>query len=163
MKEQLLIAVPLALEFHADQMYGDSKNPYIYHLNGVDQLIISVYSDNKREPSEPYSKEPGDLMDLLRSLSYLHDIIEDTECTYQILRDRGICERLIHSVCAITKVEGEDYLDYMRRVLSNDLAKKVKIADTVFNLSHSIFDGATRRVEKYKRQLDILKGFEVIS
>lgn len=162
MKEQLPIAVRLAVEFHAGQFYGESDKDYMYHLYMVDQLVIAAYADKNRSHSEPFSKEQGDLVDLLRALAYLHDIIEDTDCTYEILRDRGICEQLTTSVRAISKVEGEEYLDYMRRVLSNDLAQRVKLCDTASNLAHSVIDRSERRINKYSRQLDILKGFEVI-
>lgn len=162
MKEQLPIAAKLAVEYHDGQFYGDTDKDYMYHLCMVDRLVIAAYADKSRSHNDPYSKEPGDLIDLLRSLAYLHDIIEDTDCTYEILRERGICEQLITSVRAITKVEGEPYLDYMRRVLADDLATKVKISDTATNLAHSLYDGSERRVNKYSRQLDILKGFEVI-
>lgn len=162
MKEQLNIAVELAIEFHAGQSYGDTSNQYMYHLYHVDQLVIAAYADKNRSHCDPYSKEPGDLIDLLRALAYLHDIIEDTECTYEILRDRGICEDLIEAVRAISKVPGEEYLDYMRRVLSNDLAKKCKMCDTATNLAHSVIEQAQGRVKKYTRQLSILKGWEVI-
>lgn len=66
MKRQLDIAVELAVEAHMRQMYG--KLPYIAHLYEVDQLVIQSYADPDRSNSDPYSKEPGDEMDMLRSL-----------------------------------------------------------------------------------------------
>lgn len=160
MQEQLTIAVPLAIEYHGDQKYGDSDLPYIYHLNCVDQLVISAYVPKDRDHSEPYSKEPGDEIDLLRSLAYLHDAKEDTHIADQIMLDAGICQVLVDAVTAISKVDGESYPDYMRKVMANPLSLKVKIADTASNLAHSIFAQNQRRVDKYRRQLNILKGFE---
>lgn len=162
MQEQLVIAVPLAIEYHGEQKYGDSDLPYIYHLNCVDQLVISAYAPKGLSHSEQYSKEPGDEIDLLRALSYLHDVKEDTNITDQIMLDAGICQELIDAVNAISKVDGEKYSDYMIKVMSNPLALKVKIADTATNLAHSVFSQNERRIEKYSRQLNILKGFEQI-
>lgn len=160
MQEQLTIAVPLAIEYHGDQKYGDSNLPYIYHLNCVDQLVIAAYAPKDRNHADPYSKEPGDEIDLLRSLAYLHDSKEDTHITDQIMLDAGLCQELVDAVTAISKVDGEAYPDYLRKVMANPLALKVKIADTASNLTHSIFAQNQRRIEKYCRQLNILKGLE---
>lgn len=160
MQEQLTIAVPLAIEFHAGQTYGDSDLPYVYHLNCVDELVIAAYVPKDRDHSEQYSKEPGDEIDLLRSLAYLHDAKEDTHLTDQIMLDAGLCQELVDAVTAISKVEGEAYPDYLRKVMANPLALKVKISDTATNLAHSIFAQNERRIEKYMRQINILKGFE---
>ncbi|AEO14548.1 hypothetical protein ORF_0028 [Pseudomonas phage phiPto-bp6g] len=159
MQEQLTIAVPLAIEYHGEQKYGDSDLPYIYHLNCVDQLIISAYAPKDRGHGEPYSKEPGDEIDNLRAIAFLHDILEDTTCTVFDLIDAGLSDDVINAVIAITK-KGDSYEDYLRIVMSNPLALKVKTADTATNLAHSIFDKNEHRIEKYSRQLDILKGFE---
>lgn len=162
MKEQLTIAVDLALEYHGDQKYGDSDYPYIYHLNNVDQLVIAAYAPKDRGHHEPYSKEPGDEIDLLRALSYLHDVKEDTHITDQDMINAGICQILVDAVNAISKVKGESYAEYMHKVMANPLSLKVKIADTATNLAHSIYDQNERRIEKYKKQLSILKGFEKV-
>lgn len=163
MKEQLNIAVPLAIEYHGDQKYGDSEKPYVYHLASVDKLVISAYVPKDLDHSEQYSKEPGDEIDLVRSLAYLHDVKEDTHITHitdKIMLDAGLCQELVDAVTAISKVKDESYPDYLRKVMANPLALKVKIADTATNLAHSIFAQNERRIEKYMSQLNILKGFE---
>lgn len=159
MKEQLTIAVPLAIKYHGDQKYGDSGLPYIYHLKCVDQLIISAYVPKDRDHSEPYSKEPGDEIDNLRAIAYLHDVLEDTDCKVFDLIDAGLNDDVINAVIAVTK-KGDRYEDYLRIIMSDPLALKVKIADTATNLAHSIFAQNQRRIDKYVRQINILKGFE---
>ena len=159
MQEQLNIAVTLAIEYHGDQKYGDSDKPYIYHLACVDKLVISAYAPKDIGHYEPYSKEPGDEIDNLRAIAYLHDVLEDTDCKVFDLIDAGLNDDVINAVIAITK-KGDSYEDYLRIVMSNPLALKVKIADTATNLAHSIFAQNDRRIEKYMRQLNILKGFE---
>lgn len=157
MKEQLMIAVELATVAHNDQRYGEF--PYIYHLIQVDQLVIQAYANKDRTHSEPYSKEPGDEMDCLRAIAYLHDIIEDTDITYDDLRDAGICHDVITAVAYITKVEGELYHDYIAGINTNALARKVKLCDTSANLMNSIKEGNTKRINKYSKQLQLLGGF----
>lgn len=157
MKDQLTIAVELAVEAHMHQMYG--KNPYILHLHEVDQLVIQAYANKKRSGSEPYSKEPGDEMDCLRAIAYLHDIIEDTPMTFDELKAAGICERVAEAVLYITKTDGESYKDYIAGVKSNELARKVKLCDTSANLMNSIKEGNTKRINKYSKQIQLLGGF----
>lgn len=160
MKDQMTIAVELAIKYHEGQEYGDSGLPYIYHLKCVDDLVIAAYAPKDRTHSEPYSKHPGDEMDNLRAVAFLHDILEDTECTVPDLYDAGLNDLVVYAVVAITKYPDLRYEDYLQFVINNPLALKVKIADTATNLAHSVLDQNQRRIDKYIKQLNILKGFE---
>lgn len=162
MKSQMSIAVELAVKYHEDQKYGDSGLPYIYHLQQVDQLVIAAYKPKGLKHQEPYSKHPGDEMDNLRAIAFLHDILEDTGCSVSDLCESGISDEVVKAVIAITKYDDESYEDYLRSVMNNPLALKVKIADTASNLTHSVIDQNQRRIDKYIRQLNILKGFETL-
>ena len=157
MKEQMPIAVELAIRHHAEQKYGEL--PYIIHLAEVDRLVVQVYAPKEREHSEPYSKRPGDEMDNLRAIAFLHDIIEDTAVTSLDLAKAGITWEVIAAVEAMTKVKGEKYDDYIHRVLQNPLAVKVKLCDTSANLMNNIKEGNTKGIMKYTNQLQILGGF----
>lgn len=157
MISQLELAVPFALLKHEGQMYGDY--PYVIHLIEVDSLVVQVYADKERTHSEPYSKEQGDEIDCLRTIAYLHDVIEDTDATYDDLRELGICDDIIAAIAYITKVEGETYHDYIAGVNSNTLARKVKLCDTAANLMNSIKEGNTKRINKYSKQIQLLGGF----
>lgn len=156
-KDQLTIAVELAVEAHAKQMYG--KFPYIVHLYEVDQLVIKAFADKNRTGSEPYSKEPGDEMDCLRAVAYLHDILEDTPVTFDQLRESGICNEVAVAVEALTKIKGGSYYLYIENIVQNELARKVKLCDTSANLMNSIKEGNTKRINKYSNQIQLLGGF----
>lgn len=159
MKSQMSIAAELAVKYHEDQEYGDSGLPYIYHLHQVDQLVVAAYKPKGLKHHEPFSKHPGDEMDNLRAIAFLHDILEDTKCSVFKLIDAGLTDTVVEAILAITKKD-ETYEDYLRGVMNNPLALKVKIADTASNLAHSVIDQNQRRIDKYVRQLNILKGFE---
>lgn len=92
MKEQFIIAIDLATKWHDGQRYG--KLPYIAHLMDVDRWVIERNA-NVKSFGEPYSKEAGDRIDMLRAIAYLHDIFEDTDCDVFNLVDAGILS-LIH-------------------------------------------------------------------
>lgn len=155
MQEQLNIAIELALKAHEGQLYG--KLPYITHLVEVDALVVKAYCKNIH--SGPYSKEPGDYIDCLRAIAFLHDIIEDTETTVNDLTDAGICEDVALAVVKLTKTSDESYEDYIDAVNSFELARKVKLCDTAANLMNSIKEGNTKRINKYSKQIELLGGF----
>lgn len=155
-KDQLSIAIDLAIKYHGDQKYGDA--PYIFHLYQVDQNYIQMYMRNLA-PGEPYSKEFGDDVDCLRAICYLHDILEDTECTSMDLREAGLCDRVIYGVECITKIEGQPYNAYIDVVLCNEDSRKVKLCDTAANLSNSLKDMNAQRINKYTKQIQLLGGF----
>lgn len=60
------------------------------------------------------------------------------------------------AVVSVTKIKGESYKDYIKRVRANDLALKVKIADTLCNLEESVKIRDMKRIKKYTKQLELL-------
>lgn len=83
-------------------------------------------------------------------VALLHDIVEDTEITFEYLERAGFSEEVVNAVKAITRELEESYNDYMRRVVKNELAYKVKLADMMDNSDVTRFKtGATK--EQIKR------------
>jgi len=128
------LAWTFAVDFHSSQLYGDK--PYVYHLTQVAHSVAH----------RGYEYE---------CVGYLHDIIEDTECTEEVLR-RHFSEEIVDAVVAMTKLKGEYIVDYLARVMANDIAHVVKIHDTMCNLQESVKTKQWRRVTKYCKQLEIL-------
>lgn len=137
-------AFDFAQRKHNGQMYGDRQ--YTYHLNQVADLVYDMYN-----------KDP--LIDTLMAIAYLHDVSEDCGVTYdELAKEFNVC--IATSVIAISKREGESKADYLNRVLGNELARKVKICDTISNLMHSFLSGREKGMNKYPEQLMILqRGF----
>lgn len=68
-------------------------------------------------------------------VAWLHDVVEKGPgWTFQRLRDEGFSERVIEAVDAMSKREGEDYFEFVRRSIANPLARPVKRADLADNL-----------------------------
>lgn len=63
----------------------------------------------------------------------LHDLIEDTVCTFTYL-EYHYPDYIIDAVDAITRRENETYKSYMRRMVKNDIARRVKRQDILDNL-----------------------------
>jgi len=138
----------LAIELHKGQTYGDK--PYMYHINNVAQKVVFLYGKEK-----PTDDDELELL-LLLIIALLHDSIEDTTATTESLLDFGIPEALVHSIDCVTKREGESLNAYYKRVVSDDRAFKIKIADTLTNLEHSLQSNVQRRINKYVNQLEQL-------
>ena len=126
-------AAAIAREAHAGQFRRDGVTPYILHPQAVAARVA------------------GD--PLAEALAWLHDTLEDTSATPELLREQGIPEEVIIGVSMLTKAEGADYEEYLRAIKANPLAKKVKIADMLSNLSDQ---PSEKQILKYAKGLVIL-------
>lgn len=135
----------MAMEWHDGQLYGEKA--YITHIADVEHKVIFLYKDD-------------DDIDLLRFIACLHDLFEDTECTEDEVRARlgryEALDDLIEALHAITKQKYEKREEYLIRCSANKLALKVKLADTLCNLEHSVRTGEERRILKYTNQINKL-------
>jgi (p)ppGpp synthase/HD superfamily hydrolase len=69
-----------------------------------------------------------------KTVALLHDTIEDGGMTPDKLRAFGFDETIVDAVVAITRNQGEDYFDFIRRCAQNPIARKVKMHDIEHNL-----------------------------
>ena len=95
-------------------------------------------------------------------IGVLHDVIEDSDWTFEMLEEEGFSPKIIDALKCLTKLsEDEDYDHFIARVKSNRLAIKVKLCDLVDNLDSSrlenITDSDVNRFMKYMRAYKFLK------
>ena len=93
----------------------------------------------------------------------LHDVVEDSDWTFEMLEEEGFAPAIIEALKCVTKLsEGEDYDDFISRVMTNPLAVKVKLYDIEDNLDVSRLDSLTdadvARCKKYLNARDRLKA-----
>jgi (p)ppGpp synthase/HD superfamily hydrolase len=62
----------------------------------------------------------------LMAIAVGHDLIEDTDVTFEELRELGISERILAGLKALTKIKGESESEYMAKLKSNRDAAIVK-------------------------------------
>lgn len=83
----------------------------------------------------------------------LHDVIEDTEITLNVLEKEGFSDEILKVLDLLTKRPGEDYNLFIGRICNNDMACRVKIADLQDNMNLTRIQNPTaedkKRVEKY--------------
>ena len=141
-------------EAHQGQRYGDRY--YTYHLRMVRNKIMELF-----EESKGLTPTYKDLQ--LSTVALGHDLFEDTYVTRELLLAEGYHEDIIHAIDLVTKREGVSYKEYLRTLSKDEIAWKVKVADTYANLTESIKDLDIKRSRKYATQIELLmkyKGWE---
>ena len=96
-------------------------------------------------------------------VAILHDVVEDSDWTFDRLKEEGFEDSVIESLRCVTKYsEEEDYQEFIKRAATNKIATKVKMADIEDNLDLSRLGTLTEkdltRIEKYKKALKYLKA-----
>ena len=96
-------------------------------------------------------------------VAILHDVVEDSDWTFERLKEEGFEDSVIESLRCVTKYsEEEDYQEFIKRATTNKIATKVKMADIEDNLDLSRLGTLTEkdltRIEKYKKALKHLKA-----
>jgi (p)ppGpp synthase/HD superfamily hydrolase len=84
----------------------------------------------------------------------LHDVIEDTNWTFEDLEKEGFSKVVIDALKCVTKTsEDEDYQEFIDRVKINPLAVKVKLNDLKDNMDirrmPEVFELDLKRLNKY--------------
>jgi (p)ppGpp synthase/HD superfamily hydrolase len=131
------------------------------------EIALKAYSGQKDKAGETYILHPLRIMAKMESteercIALLHDVIEDSEITAEDLIAQGLPKNVVVAIEALTKNNGENYEDFVDRVMKNALATKVKIADIEDNINvlrlNSINDTDLQRVAKYHRAWKKLSG-----
>lgn len=115
----IMKAIKLASEYHKFQLDKIGMS-YILHPLHVYCLL-----------PKPCTQEEA-------ATAILHDVVEDTDCTFNMLRFCGFPEDVINAVDAMTRRKKETYMEYLERCVKNPIARKVKLADVKHNYSRSI-------------------------
>ncbi|MCS3629018.1 hypothetical protein GGP53_002897 [Salinibacter ruber] len=126
-------AIALAAEAHAGQT-DKAGAPYILHLLRAMQAQESTEA---------------------RMAAVLHDLVEDTEHTFEDLGEMGYPSEVIEALRHVTKRDGEPYADFAERAGQHPIARRVKIADLEDNMDVTRLDSVGEedadRLNKYLR------------
>mgnify|MGYP006375791827 FL=1 len=133
-------AIEIAKVAHAGQVDKAGKD-YIYH-----PLRVMEMGKNENE----------------KILGVLHDVVEDSDWTFEMLETEGFSSEIIEALRCITKLsDDEDYDHFLNRMKGNRLAMKVKLCDLVDNLDISRIENLTdadiKRSQKYARAYAFIK------
>ena len=141
--EQTKNAMRIAYEAHKDAM-DKSDLPYIYHPVHLAEQMDS---------------------ETACSAALLHDVIEDTNVTFEDLKAKGVSDKVIEVVRILTHDDkNEKYMDYIRRIKEsgNADAMKIKLADLAHNSDITrlgkVEEKVLKRIERYKAAYEMLLG-----
>lgn len=115
-------AIHIAVEAHAGQL-DRAGRPYILH-----PLRVMLFGRTDAE----------------MICGVLHDVVEDTPISIDMLRREGFSEEILTAVDAISKRKGEKYADFIERVAKCELAAAVKLNDLHDNMNRE-------RIEEYEK------------
>ena len=131
-------ALKLCFEAHKDQV-DKSGMPYVFHPFHL---------------AEQMSDERSTIVALL------HDVIEDTEYTFEDFRKMGFEDEVIEALVLMTHDDSVPYMTYVAAIKQNPIAKAVKLADLEHNSDLSRLDiideKALKRKEKYATAIELL-------
>ena len=148
-------AIAIAAQAHAGQT-DKAGAPYIFHPLRV---MLSV-----QQPSDQIA-------------AVLHDLIEDTDWTFDRLREEGFPEEIVEAVSCLTKLPEEEdapddtpeakearYRRFILRARKNPIARRVKEADLRDNMDLSRIEHPGerdyQRIEKYRKAIEYLNSDE---
>lgn len=90
--------------------------------------------------------------DIEKAVTYLHDVLEDTNVTVDELRNM-FSNEIVDGVITLTHRKDESYFEYISRVSTSKLAKKVKAADLYITRIKEPTKTDYKRLEKYKKAI----------
>lgn len=121
------------------------------------QIAYNAHHGQVDKSGVPYIFHPLYLAEQMQEeisccVALLHDTVEDTEITLEALA-ADFPPEVVEAVGLLTHEEGTDYLDYVRKIRSNPIAFRVKLADLAHNMDASRFSG----VEVPKERIGYLR------
>lgn len=141
----------------------------IQQLSDCIRIAAQAHSEQVDKIGEPYILHPLRVMMSMHSVydrmtAVLHDVIEDTKMTASSLLGVGVPQVVVEAVLAMSKREDEEYGEYLLRVIQNEMARRVKIADVKDNSSPIRLykltpDKVKKLTRKYAQALRLLENW----
>lgn len=131
-------AMKIAFEAHKNQVDKNGM-PYIYH-----PIHLAEQMDDEETVC----------------VALLHDVVEDTDISLEDLKQEGFSEEILKALKLMTHDDFVPYMDYVKKIKTNPIATKVKLADLKHNSDLTRLDivdqKAIKRAEKYKEAIEML-------
>lgn len=139
-------------------------------LNKAIALAAKAHSGQVDKGGHPYILHPLRVMlncesEQARICAVLHDVIEDTPITLKDLKEDGFTDDILVALDCLTRRKDESYDDFIGRVVQNEIACQVKLADLNDNMDLSRIPNSSKtdekRIQKYQLAKDrILKALD---
>ena len=129
------------------------------------KLCFDAHKNQVDKTGMPYVFHPFHLAEQMSDeistiCALLHDVIEDTEYTFNDIRNMGFPQEVIDVLMLLTHEDNVPYMEYVEKINENPIAKQVKLADLRHNSDltrlNIIDEKALARVDKYQKAITIL-------
>ena len=137
------------------------------------EIAAEAHKGQVDKAGNEYIGHPLRVMEMGKTLEekivgVLHDVVEDTDWTFERLEAEGFAPEVIAALRCVTKTsENENYDDFIERVKKNALATAVKINDLTDNMDIRrlpyLSDKDVKRLKKYLKAYKRLIGEPVYS
>ncbi len=125
-------AIEIAATAHTGQL-DRSGQPYILHPLRV---MLAVNSEHER------------------MAAVLHDVVEDSDITYDDLISEGFPTEVVDAVRLLTRAKGASRIDAARKAVRNPIARVVKLADVADNMNVSRISNPTEKDHARQREYE---------
>ena len=129
------------------------------------RVCFAAHKDQLDRSGLPYVFHPFHLAEQMPDedttvTALLHDVAEDSGVTLDDLRKMGFNERVMNALSLLTHDPAVPYMDYVRALKSDPVAKAVKLADLAHNSDLSRLDDPCEsdieRAKKYAEAIALL-------
>lgn len=136
MKHPIDIALQIATKAHEGQKDKDNY-PVILH-----PITVGMMGDT----------------DEVKMAGFLHDVVEDTDFTFEDLLEAGIPSGVVDALRLLTHEKGTDYYEYVQRIIDsgNPIALQVKYNDLCHNFARG--KAYPRLQQKHGKALEMVKA-----
>ncbi|MEO0591017.1 MAG: GTP pyrophosphokinase [Pseudomonadota bacterium] len=138
------------------------------NLERAIEIAVAAHKGARDKGGQPYILHPLRLMmampdDAHKTVAVLHDVVEDSDWTFEALADEGFTPEIIAALQSVTRTNRyEPYMDFAARAKADPIGRVVKIADITDNLDVTrigeLSDKDLERINKYKRALALLRA-----
>lgn len=130
-------------------------------LENAIALAVKAHQGQVDKFGKPYILHPLRVMfrletELEQMVGILHDVVEDSDVTFDDLRHMGYSEAVIMALDGVTRREDETYDEFVERSLAHPVSRRVKLADLEDNmdlrrLSGEMTEKDMARMNRYRR------------
>lgn len=129
------------------------------------RISFDAHKDQVDKSGMPYVYHPFHLAEQMQDeytvcVALLHDVVEDTDYTLTDLIEAGFPAPVTDAIALMTHDDAVPYMDYVKKLRNDPIARAVKLADLRHNSDLSrldvIDDRALERAEKYKEAIMLL-------
>lgn len=130
------------------------------------KLCFEAHKEQVDKSGMPYVFHPFHLAEQMKTeettvVALLHDLVEDTDYTIEDLMSMGFSKSITDAIALMTHANDVEYMDYVREIKNNPIAKAVKLADLKHNSDLTRLDAADEKAlsrrEKYLKAIKLLE------